>query len=246
MQQQQEAIAREVQARYQQGQGLSPGPQPKARPADKTMWAAAARYDPLYGMPTSEGDMTPDFRTYVEDTVASSPIAALFRCIGQIDIPPARDAKLEAFYFAFGSMMNPVIMDAKGITPQDSEPATLSDHELAFLGPGAMAVARAAVGALMHGVLHRIPREALLTLDRLDEAVDAFTVETYENSESESDREKAGSVADSVAPTEQAQATAPSWPPSSCKSSAAASCSRHREPPNPSPSSSSRGSTSRP
>ena len=57
-------------------------------------------------------------------------------------------------------------------------------------------------------------KEALLTLDRLDEAVDAFTVETYENSESESDREKAGSVADSVAPTEQAQAsTAPVAPP---------------------------------
>eukprot|EP01043_Picozoa_sp_COSAG02_P051977 COSAG02_NODE_5539_length_4245_cov_4.083213_2_plen_1138_part_00 len=53
-------------------------------------------------------------------------------------------------------------------------------------------------------------KEALLTLDRLDEAVDAFTVETYENSESESDREKAGPAAgESVGPTEQAQAGPP-------------------------------------
>lgn len=47
-------------------------------------------------------------------------------------------------------------------------------------------------------------KEALLTLDRLDMAVDAFSLEAYENSESESDREKSASVASE--PAEQAQA----------------------------------------
>jgi hypothetical protein len=42
-------------------------------------------------------------------------------------------------------------------------------------------------------------KEALLTLDRLDEAVDAFTVESYDNSESESDREQARTAAGSTA-----------------------------------------------
>ena len=47
-------------------------------------------------------------------------------------------------------------------------------------------------------------KEALLTLDRLDEAVDAFTVESYENSESESDREQARGTAGTTAGSEWA------------------------------------------
>ena len=56
VQQQQEAIAREVQARYQQGQGLSPGPQPKARPADKDNKSCGQELSPGHG----QGSASPD------------------------------------------------------------------------------------------------------------------------------------------------------------------------------------------
>ena len=56
MQQQQEAIAREVQARCQQGQGLSPGPQPKARPADKDNKSCGQELSPGHG----QGSASPD------------------------------------------------------------------------------------------------------------------------------------------------------------------------------------------
>ena len=59
------------------------------------------------------------------------------------------------WYFAIGSMMNKVSVNARKVYPTQSKPAEILDYELIFFGGGGMACALAAKGKSFHGVLHK-------------------------------------------------------------------------------------------
>ena len=52
-----------------------------------------------------------------------------------------------SWYFAIGSMLNPVSFAARGLTAADSKPAELLDHRITFRGRMGMAGVEPATGA---------------------------------------------------------------------------------------------------
>jgi len=71
-------------------------------------------------------------------------------------------------YLAIGSMMNKTSLNMRGIFPSESRAAGLKDYELFFGMANGFAAARHVPGSEMHGVLHRISREELDMLDRIE------------------------------------------------------------------------------
>lgn len=70
------------------------------------------------------------------------------------------------YYFAIGSMMNPIAWKNRRISPISSSPAELLDFELKFSGGLGFAEAVPAKGKSFHGVLHLVDEN---TMERLDE-----------------------------------------------------------------------------
>ena len=71
-------------------------------------------------------------------------------------------------YFAIGSMMNKTSLAMRDLRPAKSRPAFLKDFELIFGTKGGMAAARPGLGYEMHGVVHRVTKEELLKLDKIE------------------------------------------------------------------------------
>ena len=71
-------------------------------------------------------------------------------------------------YFAIGSMMNLVSINMRGIYPLESRSACLHDYELFFGMESGFAAARRALCSEMNGVVHRITRQELDMLNKLE------------------------------------------------------------------------------
>lgn len=71
-------------------------------------------------------------------------------------------------YFAIGSMMNPMSLNMRGIHPLESRAACLKDYELFFGMDSGFAAARQDPGSEMHGVVHRLTRQELDMLDKIE------------------------------------------------------------------------------
>ena len=74
----------------------------------------------------------------------------------------------EVEYFAIGSMMNKTSLTMRELKPSKSRPAFLRDFELIFGMKYGMAAARPCPGQEIHGVVHRITKEELDKLDKIE------------------------------------------------------------------------------
>ncbi|OQR84948.1 hypothetical protein ACHHYP_12535 [Achlya hypogyna] len=86
------------------------------------------------------------------------------------------------WYFAIGSMMNPISLANRDLTPLESHPAKVLDFRLGFFGAAGMAEAVPEPGASFHGVLHKMTAAHMAVLDALEVAYVrvAATVERYD------------------------------------------------------------------
>jgi cation transport regulator ChaC len=80
------------------------------------------------------------------------------------------------WYFAIGSMINPISLKAREIVPAESCPAILKDFNIDFFGSAGMATAKRSLGESFHGVAHRITMSELLALDKLESVYDRHLV----------------------------------------------------------------------
>ena len=72
------------------------------------------------------------------------------------------------WYFAIGSMMNPISLSNRKLVPKESKPAELLDHRLYFFGSLGMAEAIADEGYSFHGVLHKMDEATMAELDKIE------------------------------------------------------------------------------
>lgn len=87
----------------------------------------------------------------------------------QVDNGPAEPKSDKPFwYFAIGSMMNPISLANRNIVPLESKPAELLDHRLYFFGTLGMAEAIADEGYSFHGVLHKVDPKTMAELDKIE------------------------------------------------------------------------------
>ncbi|CAF0920579.1 unnamed protein product [Didymodactylos carnosus] len=72
------------------------------------------------------------------------------------------------FYFAIGSMINPISLHLRNIRPIVSYPATCYDHQIVFCGPNGMANIESALGESLEGVVHLLTATDMDTLDKVE------------------------------------------------------------------------------
>ena len=72
------------------------------------------------------------------------------------------------WYFAIGSMTNPVSLETRNLEPFVSIPGEALDYKLYFYGNQGMAEAIPEVGKSFHGVLHKMSPENMVILDKME------------------------------------------------------------------------------
>ncbi|EQC39733.1 hypothetical protein SDRG_03161, partial [Saprolegnia diclina VS20] len=72
------------------------------------------------------------------------------------------------WYFAIGSMMNPISLSNRGLAPVESHPAEVLEYKLQFFGAAGMAEAVPEAGASFHGVLHKMASAEMQVLDQME------------------------------------------------------------------------------
>ena len=93
------------------------------------------------------------------------------------------DGEVYIWYLAIGSMINPISLYLRDLTPLMSYPVTYVDHNVVYRGQMGMANLEACPGATFDGVVHLLTKEQV---DRLDE-IEAFynrvpvTCRNYQN-----------------------------------------------------------------
>lgn len=85
------------------------------------------------------------------------------------DKPIIDDGKhIYIWYFAIGSMINPISSHLRDLTPLISYPAKCPDYQLVFRKPSGMADIKLCPGEDFHGVVHLLPIEQMLRLDQVE------------------------------------------------------------------------------
>jgi hypothetical protein len=77
------------------------------------------------------------------------------------------------WYFAIGSMCNPISITNRELHAIESFPAEVMDHELHFFGSSGVAGAVAKEGKSFHGVLHKMTKDDKIKLDKIEMGYDA-------------------------------------------------------------------------
>jgi hypothetical protein len=72
------------------------------------------------------------------------------------------------WYFAIGSMINPVSISLRDVHPIVSHPGEILDYKLEFLPSNGMAEAVSCKGASFHGVLHQLSVPDMQKLDEIE------------------------------------------------------------------------------
>jgi hypothetical protein len=78
------------------------------------------------------------------------------------------DGRKFVWYFAIGSMINPISLYLRDLTPLISYPARCSNHKRVFRGPGGMADIEACPEADFHGIVHLLSDEQMALLDGME------------------------------------------------------------------------------
>lgn len=74
----------------------------------------------------------------------------------------------DVWYFAIGSMMNPISLRCRNLYPRESYPAIIFDFYLHFFGSMGFAEAVLEVGRSFHGVVHKMTASDMLELDKIE------------------------------------------------------------------------------
>ena len=72
------------------------------------------------------------------------------------------------WYFAIGSMMNPMMFSNRGIHPVESMPAELLNHKIIFYSSFGFATAVCSKGNSFHGVLYKMEEKGMKVLDSME------------------------------------------------------------------------------
>ena len=98
-----------------------------------------------------------------------SVVDAILAC-NQVDQPEIYlpDGQKFIWYLAIGSMMNPISLYLRDLTPIVSYPATCLDHEVVFRGNAGMADIEPSSQAQFDGVVHLLTEEHMHSLDQLE------------------------------------------------------------------------------
>lgn len=81
------------------------------------------------------------------------------------------------YYFAYGSMCNPVSLSKRGIQPvSPSLPATISGYDLQFSYGGMANLVVADASSKVHGILHKVTPEHFKTLCEIESGYDTMAV----------------------------------------------------------------------
>lgn len=78
------------------------------------------------------------------------------------------DGRKFLWYLAIGSMMNPVLLYLRELTPITSYPTRCSDYKLVFRGMAGMADTEACAGSKFHGIVHLLSQEQMARLVALE------------------------------------------------------------------------------
>ncbi|CAF3763439.1 unnamed protein product [Rotaria sp. Silwood1] len=78
------------------------------------------------------------------------------------------DGQKFVWYFAIGSMINPISLYLRDIIPLISYPAKCPDHKILFRAPNGMADIEACPEAEFHGVVHLLSGEQMCHLDAME------------------------------------------------------------------------------
>ena len=83
----------------------------------------------------------------------------------QIVLP---DGRKFVWYLAIGSMINPISLYLRDLTPIASYPAVCPDYQLAFKGANGMGDIEACAQGAFHGVVHLLSDEQMAQLDKIE------------------------------------------------------------------------------
>jgi hypothetical protein len=86
------------------------------------------------------------------------------------------DKYIYVWYLAIGSMINPISLHLRDLTPLISYPATCRDHRLVFRDPCGMADIESCKGEEFDGVVHLLPIEQMHRLDKVEHMYRRITV----------------------------------------------------------------------
>jgi len=78
------------------------------------------------------------------------------------------DGQIFFWYFAIGSMINPISLYLRDLIPLLSYPATCLDHKVVFRSSNGMANIEVCSGAEFDGVVHLLSNEKMMRLDELE------------------------------------------------------------------------------
>lgn len=94
------------------------------------------------------------------------------------DKPLIDDGKhIYIWYFAIGSMINPISSHLRDLTPLISYPAKCPNYQLVFRKPNGMADIKLRPGEDFHGVVHLLPIEQMFRLDQVEHMYRRMIVE---------------------------------------------------------------------
>ena len=88
------------------------------------------------------------------------------------------DGQKFVWYFAIGSMINPISLHLRDLTPVVSYPAKCLDYQLVFRGMAGMGDIEACPGAEFHGVVHLLSEEAMARLDAMEMVYNRIAVKS--------------------------------------------------------------------
>jgi len=74
----------------------------------------------------------------------------------------------DVYYFAIGSMINPVSISLRDVHPKKTYPAELHGYKLVFTGMAGMASIEPQEGAVTHGVVHVLSQKGMAILDQME------------------------------------------------------------------------------
>ncbi|CAF1091008.1 unnamed protein product [Rotaria sordida] len=78
------------------------------------------------------------------------------------------DGRIFVWYFAIGSMINPISLYLRDLTPIISYPVICKDYKIVFRSPNGMADIEACLDAEFHGVVHLLTNEQMKHLDEIE------------------------------------------------------------------------------
>ena len=86
------------------------------------------------------------------------------------------DKHIYIWYLAIGSMINPISLHLRDLTPLISYPAKCPNHRLVFRDPSGMADIQLCDGEEFHGVVHLLSIEQMIRLDQVEHMYKRITV----------------------------------------------------------------------